>query len=991
MKKITVFILIMILISNIGIGFSFDELDNFVPEIRPINASENVANEILAMDNGYEMILNSNFNDIGNDIYEKEILKLSAEGVIKEYGKNSFRPDDKITGYEAIAMLVRFIGNEEQVNQIVLNNSRGLDSSTVENIYNEEYLNQAQNQGIILNNEMIYLNRALPKEILARWIFRVSNFNEDFADLSETYSFNDINQLDPSDNGLVKTLLKEEIMEVNKSNNFNPKKELSRSEAVKIIDNLSNAMQEQRNIESVYGMVIDIVDSSDEDVKIKDFYVKDSNGEVTKITTSFDKDTNSQNNFIAYKNNKLISSSEIRKGDELNYFTRNNQVYFAEVINDKSIVDKIEKLDESNENSKILLAEVKEISDENHNNGNGNINRRRVRILAIDGNTYDLIVDTDLNTNTKKDFLVYKNATVVGGKNLSLGDNLIILVKDNDTASYIKVYKPQKKWIKGTIRSVNEDSIEVFDYNNKINEYPLLNYYGIEINERPTNVDDLEYGQDVELELTNGFITSIKAETFINPGYIPEYGKIRMGEVYQKFNSGMIFLLNNGEQEFYNVDNETILLKQGESILPKALKEGDKVKLFFSDIYTTTVDKIEVEGNERLIKQVYKGTIRSFNQGNMRLTLSNPEYLKNVKWIKSDSYIQDIPVDDKVKIYNKDQVVDKRDFIKRFKDKEAYVVVENSYGNENAIKISIKDGGELVMNDKIDHIDRALSSFELDNNQNVNYNKGTIIIKDGRVISNNILNRDDSVLVVSERNQGINNANLVKVTSMQDNMFDNVYFGTLKDVNFNSITLDNHSNIEDNEIDDINTSETDEFYCFTETKITDVSDPDNIEILDINDLFHGSYSERENKSTDHDGVDYEKYYTYLVTDGNSGVISMKIRFKGLLDKQNFDDNNSSVRRANDDFEDTLNDVVFTKGLLTEKIDGEDRFKITDTHDYIPYRNKWVLNTTDTYFEHDDAIIINNNEEITAENVEIGQYLYIMRIDEKGLIIFVEDE
>jgi hypothetical protein len=56
-----------------------------------------------------------------------------------------------------------------------------------------------------------------------------------------------------------------------------------------------------------------------------------------------------------------------------------------------------------------------------------------------------------------------------------------------------------------------------------------------------------------------------------------------------------------------------------------------------------------------------------------------------------------------------------------------------------------------------------------------------------------------------------------------------------------------------------------------------------------------------------------------------------------------------------------------------------------------YRGGWVPNNSDTYFEYTDAIIVKNNKEITQSEVKIGDYLYLMRIKEDALIIYVEDE
>lgn len=989
MRKFVALILIGIMISTISFGF--DEMDIFVPELRPTDSSGEIDEEIFGASNGYEVIFNSVFRDIGSATYEKEIVKLAAEGIVEKYGDFDFNPEKNITGYEALTFLVRFLGNEDVVQQNVLANAAGLDLSTITNMYNQEYLNQAQNLGIIIPSELIYVNKDITKEILVKWVFRVSNLEEQFNDLSEVFGFKDWVDVEPADRGIVQAMASEGIIGYDNDGRFNSKNNVTRGQMASIIDKLSTSMYEERNIKSQFGLIMNIVDRTQDNETIKDIYIKNADDTITKVTTKKNNDSNKQNEFVTYKNGIVSSSRNLKIGDEINYFIKDNEVYFAEVLNDNSVLLKIREIQKSEEDSNLLLATVKEIYEEKDNNGITIINKKRIRIATINGNTYDLIIETDLATGIKKDVLVYKDGSASGTDLLEIGDKLELLVKNDNKVIYIKVSDFETELVSGTIREANESYIEVFDYNDRVVKYPVSKYCEIEINRRPGEIGNLEYGQDVKLEINNGYITHINSETFINPGYIPEFGKVKTGKVFRRYASGTYFELNNGDKEFYKITEDTILLKEGRNIEEIALKEGDKVKLYFNDIYTDEISKLEVEGQERLIKQVYKGTLDSLNEGNMTITLSQVSYLKNTDWIDLNSYSKEISIDDNIEIYNSDEIVKLQDLIKKFKDKTIYMVVENSYDNENGIKIAIKNGGENVWSDRIDTIDKTISKFELQNNQNVNYNNGTIVIKDGRLIPNELLSKYDSVLVVSEFYKGAMSANLIKVTTMSDKIFDNIYFGTLEDVNYNSITMKNYTSISGNEFNQINPSESRKYYYFTETTMKDITDETDIKELDRNDLFHGSYSRVENKSEDSIGVPYEKYYTYFVTNGNLGIIGMNLRHLGLLRNQDIDNGNTTIEKANEELYDTLNKAVFTRGVLTEKMDIYHRYKITDTHDYMGYQGGWVPNDSDTYFEYSDAVIIKNNKEIKPSEVEIGNYLYLMRIKEDALIIIVEDD
>lgn len=991
MKKYLSFIIISVFLMTSSIAFGFDQLDIFVPELIPADNNNAVDEEVIGAANGYEVIFNTVFNDIRDATYEKAIVKMAAEGVVEKYGSYTFEPNKNITGYEALTFFVRFLGNENVVQENVLNNALGLDIDTVQDMFNEEYLLQAQNLGVILQEELPNVNQEVTKEQLAKWVFRVSNLQEQFDDLSEVFGFNDWVKIDPANRGIIQAVVNEGIMSYDNDGNFNPNKKVTRGEMAGIMDRLSESMYEERNINSNFGLIMDIVDRTEGEESIKEIYVKNADDTNTKITVIKNNTSNKRNDFATYKNGIVSSSKNVTVGDEINYFLRDGEVYFAEVLDDQSILDKINEINKNQENVDLLLGTIKEISEEKHDNNETIVNKKRIRFSTINGNTYDLLIDTDLRTGVTDDVLVFKDGKAAGTELLEIGDQIELLIQDDRSVIYIKVGSFESQLVNGTVRAINDNSIEVFDYNNRINTYPISKYNSVEVNNRPATLDDLSYGQDVKLEINSGFVTAIKSETFINPGYIPEYGKAKRAKVYKKYNDGIYFLLDNGEYALYKITEATKILKEGRSIGSMALKDGDQVTLYFDDIYTDEVSKIEVDGKERLVGQVYKGTLLNVNQGASTMVLTNPSYLKNTTWEALDSYNKTIDLDDRVKIYDGSKEVLLQDLLRNYKGEDLYVVVEEAYGNENGVFVTLKTGGEFVTSDRIDTVDLALGRMELKDSQNINYNDGTIVLKDGRIIDHSLLNEDDTVTVISEFYQGQTTANIVKVTTMFDEIFDNFHIGTLETVDQNAFTMKNYTSLDDNEFDEINESTSRPYYMFTESVIKDVTDPDEKIDLDREELFHGSYSRFENRSKDNDGLLYERYYTYFVTDGNLGVVSMNVRHKGLMTNENIDDNYETIEEANEAFTETLEDKVLTRGIIAERLDLYNRLRLTDTYDYMGYRGGWVPNNSDTYFEHTDALIVKNNKAINEEDIEIGDYVYFLRINEDALVIFVEDE
>jgi hypothetical protein len=117
---------------------------------------------------------------------------------------------------------------------------------------------------------------------------------------------------------------------------------------------------------------------------------------------------------------------------------------------------------------------------------------------------------------------------------------------------------------------------------------------------------------------------------------------------------------------------------------------------------------------------------------------------------------------------------------------------------------------------------------------------------------------------------------------------------------------------------------------------------------------------------------------------------MNMRHKGLIDGEEIDDTlyeESEIAKA---LEETYVDAVLSRGIVTADDTTWDRFEITDSHDWTEYTGQWTANTANIYVKYTDAIVIKNNSVKSVDDIKVGDYIYIMRINEEALIIFVED-
>jgi len=986
------------------LGYADINVDIPVPEFRAAVLDIGEMTTYNGYANGVQLLNNTQYQDISSNPFEKDIIRMAALGYASRFGSENFRPETEITGFEAMRYFVSMAGQDLAVQQAVLPQTPGLSDKAIDALYNEQYAAQALAQGVLLQTEYRDMNLPVSREQLGVWTARAINLQPVFTNIENVFGFNDYGLVTPSNRGLIEALLREEIMTSGNDGNFNPRGSMTRGEFMEVLNAASQTLYEANGITRMYGLVTGVQEGETKEVGYalneRTLIVRNVDGTATALKTNVNNLTNQQMDFVVYKDGVPFNSKAILVGDEVEYLIRNDEVIYAEVIDDNTILDKIRHTQEQEGNMTTYFGSIYETLEQKHWVDDRYVDSVRYRVRTFDGQTFDLVVETDLYTGVTNDMIVYKDRQMGGIRLLQEGDNISFVVKDYDTVVYVSAIPLWNDKVSGTVRFVKTDAegrttLTVFGYDDVIYEYPVASYANVTINDTYAELKDLLYGQDVSAELNQGYVVSVTSETFIEkPGYIPKYGKVRSGKVFAVYPAGIVFDIG-GDRQTYTIPDGVPITKGGVAISKHAIKEGDSVKLFFDDIYTDMVSKIEVEGVERLIKQVYKGRLGSVNELKQTVTLNDPKYLKNVSWESADSYSMEFDLADAVDIYDGDLMVSLDDLERDHRYQTVYVVVEDVFGESVASKVSIKYGGENVYSDTIRQINDALGNMELENRLNLNLTKATIVLKEGRIIDPTLLDKKDNVLVVSEYQLGENNANVIKMMTSTEDIFERVYIGAIETVGGNYFSLRNWADMDDNEWNAVDDSQSERFFFHTDTVITDITDFDSPKQIKSTNFFHNSYGRSENKGTDSKGLTYERYYAVVVlkeSDGDTrSIASMNLMHKGILKDHNIDDNITDIDKIKDELEEVLDDMFLTRGVVDSIDTTWSRIKLTDSNDWMSSVAEWRSNTLDTYVEYPNAQIIKDNEIITVDEIKAGDSIYVLRNDEKAQVIFVSED
>jgi hypothetical protein len=998
-KTLAVALALCMLISNFAVYGAVDPSIP-VPELRGEAVDLTNMTSIDAYDKGVELLYNSVFTDTSNNSYKREITRIAAQGIINRRDGEQFSPTLYVSRGDTLKYMVRLLGNEGAVNQTVLTNSQGMDSNSIRSLYQDEYANSAVNSGVLTQEEIGNLSEPATKEDIAVWLSRALGLQPDYNNQDILFTYKDWENVVPENRAIIEELLKSDIMEVDNDGNFKADRFVTRGEMAYILDKASPSTFAQRAMTSNTGIVIgynsNTVVENGQSVVNTPIIVKNLDGSMTTINVKFNQETNKKNEFVSYENGVASDSRIINIGDEIQYISMNNQVFFVEVFGDNTVLEKMRQMRNDDTNTKTYFGTVNKIINERTYMGKGYTETTRVRLNNYDGSVFDVVVDYDAVNNIKNDINVFKGNIYGGVDLLTEGDAVEYKVRDNSTLEYLNVSDINEETVRGNIRNIKIpedgglDSITVYDYDNNIREYYVPDYASIDINSKYGQLKDLQFGQEVELEVKDGMVLVIKSETFVeNPGYIPEYGKQRIGSVEKVYEDRITVSLEDGSIDTFFLNNYTVIQKDNLTYEPKVLRDGDKVKLYFNDIYTDTASKVVIEGKEQLITNVYTGIIDDVDPFGKKIFLREPYELDNTKWNEVDDYRKELIFDNESEIYFMEDMVNLDRLDKEFKNEVVYVAVKDSYGKEKVAKMNIQSGGERTFEDEIQNVNGVLKEFELENKSNINYGNGTIVVKQDRLVEPSNIVKKRTAFIIAGHNSGNNNANIVRMFGESNEVFKNIHIGTIEELDIRSVEMANHSKMRYNEYDEVNDDYLKKFYYYNDTLIKDITDPRKELEISPYKFFHGGYTREENKDEDDKGLNYERYYAVFYTNDSDGIEAMNIRKEGLLRNYNIDDEVGSSKDLVKELNNILKKSVVTKGKIVERDDKWKRVKITDTQDWVKSTGEWSSNRNDMYVDVADAVIIRNGRPYEYDNLREGQRVYISRYKEDAIAIVLE--
>jgi hypothetical protein len=520
-------------------------------------------------------------------------------------------------------------------------------------------------------------------------------------------------------------------------------------------------------------------------------------------------------------------------------------------------------------------------------------------------------------------------------------------------------------FIEGYIKTIVENQIQIEEYDGTIHLLPLAPKAVLTIDGILVTLKDFKPGMEVYGELQGRRLSTLESFSTENPGYILPGTKVRTGIVRGIDRDQIQIQTPFGSNETYFTSPATVALKRGVNISLSSLYEGDRVRLYFDEMDTRFISRMEIEGDSILVKDLLRGKLTVSSQLENQIVLEDVEKIQNGKWELVQSTMS-IPYTTDLPLYVGGQKISYQN-LKYYKGKTVYMAVKDFFGKSRAEKMIVKGQYQSDFSDKIEDVNWYTQALELGNHKNLTFHEGTIIVKNGRLVDMYSINAQADAYVVADGrgsqltadviylyNEDINNSNIGQY---------GVYAGRLDVILQNNVTLKNFFILNQNDWESFSGEK--ELYYDNDTFVYDL---ESQQAVSPKEFYAKDYAVDET-------TDYAKdkglkdWYGYVYTDGD--------RICGIVVQKSMD---SLLRQR------TTNGVV-------ERVEEDTLLgwtvHVRDGKDWSSRRKEWMAKNSTFKVNLEKAMIIKNDSIIQPYELKPGDRLYMVRDDLEGKVILVK--
>lgn len=824
-------------------------------------SKEPIVNTYTATPSGQAVINNLKYTDIGNSSYDLKdaIYQNGALDLLKGFGNTKFNPSGNVSKEMALYlayMAANRVGDITAQGQ-ALNAARSAaqKKTSLQAILYDGSIQLAANEGLITQQELadamksdqsgleagdFFRGAAVERQEFATWLAKALMLPPAYEEQELFNNFSDWHSAIPENVPYIEAVLQNNIMSGDGKGSFNPKKAVSREQAARILKNAENVILPLKSMEKRTATVEDIQKTKDTSKGYRIDYttlvVRNSDGLLDELvaetryqaptTTSNEQTGKVQESYRSeipvFRNGTISNSQSLKKGDRLEYIAGidDRVVRYARVLSNSGEVSYVAAIVNSVANTartinytpltQTVKYPTQDIADPVRQTVNGNVvyeNRSYSNNIlnAITKGPVDMtsILPDSVVIIGLKQNIVTEIVPITVKKERELGLAAGIVEENNPQLGYLTLYN-----VDGSGKTPLElSALRTFNYSdpNSVQVYK---------NHQSAALEDIEPGDTVFVRIDEtGAVSSISS--------VDNY-TVRYGKVVSKKLSSITVETDKGILQ-YNTDGVNVI-KDGRLSKISQLKDGDRVKLLVNEAPNLTrLKEITIESGDKLVANIYKGKFNSYNSLSNQILLSDPWTLRKGVWVKDEvEPMKSLKLGDDFTAYYGGTVQPVKNMNKYLPGTVVYLVSERDYGNdENIVMANFSNELEVPYNDKV--YTAGTNRFTLQQAlTSISYDKGTIVVKDGRLVQGSSVSANDYAYVVANRDaaSGALTAGVVSVEQRPETEAVQLYRGRITVIDpYKNVTLQSYSRLNGVNWEYANTPIT--FTLSADTRITD--------------------------------------------------------------------------------------------------------------------------------------------------------------------------
>ncbi|KAA5807499.1 S-layer homology domain-containing protein [Thermoanaerobacterium thermosaccharolyticum] len=282
---------------------------------------------------------NMSYNDIDSSFAKGDIMRMTALSVVRGNGSGLYYPKNKLKREEALAMILRLMGKEKDV-QVAQNSASGgvpgaagTTSSGMVDSWAQGVITVAKNAGLLSKQEQsLDFTKNATRQEIANWIAKGINLAPVYGkDAQYVYSYKDSSLFDADKLPYIEATIESSIMSGYNNGYFGPNDSITREQMAAVLSRAFNVSYTMMGYTKDMGYVESIQKDSVNGGTRYTYDIKNDSGQDVALVS--ENSSNGNYDFAVLKNGMAGLSSLLSNGDRLTYYTNGNNVIFAETDN----------------------------------------------------------------------------------------------------------------------------------------------------------------------------------------------------------------------------------------------------------------------------------------------------------------------------------------------------------------------------------------------------------------------------------------------------------------------------------------------------------------------------------------------------------------------------------------------------------------------------------------------------------------------------------